>query len=52
MAAKLTDQEFTKGMQVFVLPNLYGDIVTDVAAEYQAAWERLAPPISATNTPV
>ena len=35
MAAKLTDQEFTKGMQVFVLPNLYGDIVTDVAAEYQ-----------------
>ncbi len=35
MAAKLTDPEFTKGMQVFVLPNLYGDIVTDVAAEYQ-----------------
>lgn len=35
MAAKLTDQEFTKGMQVFVLPNLYGDIVTDVAAGYQ-----------------
>ena len=35
MAAKITDPEFTKGMQVFVLPNLYGDIVTDVAAEYQ-----------------
>lgn len=35
MAAKTTDQEFTKGMQVFLLPNLYGDIVTDVAAEYQ-----------------
>jgi len=35
MAAKITDQEFTKGMQVFLLPNLYGDIVTDVAAEYQ-----------------
>ena len=35
MAAKITDQEFTKGMQVCLLPNLYGDIVTDVAAEYQ-----------------
>ena len=35
MAAKISDQEFTKGMQVFLLPNLYGDIVTDVAAEYQ-----------------
>ena len=35
MAAKITDPEFTKGMEVFLLPNLYGDIVTDVAAEYQ-----------------
>lgn len=51
MAAKITDQEFTKGMQVFLLPNLYGDIVTDVAAEYQGAWARPAPPISGTNTP-
>ena len=35
MAAKLMDTEFNKDMQVFVLPNLYGDIVTDVAAEQQ-----------------
>ena len=34
MAAKMMDPEFTEGMQVFVLPNLYGDIVTDVAAEH------------------
>lgn len=35
MCAKLMDSEFTKGMEVVVLPNLYGDIVTDIAAEYQ-----------------
>jgi isocitrate dehydrogenase (NAD+) len=35
MAAKLMDPEYTKGMEVFVLPNLYGDILTDIAAEYQ-----------------
>ena len=35
MAAKMMDPEFGKGMQVIVLPNLYGDIVTDVAAEQQ-----------------
>lgn len=35
MCAKLMDPEFTKGMEVVVLPNLYGDIVTDIAAEYQ-----------------
>lgn len=35
MAAKMTDPEFTKGCEVFVLPNLYGDIVTDAAAELQ-----------------
>lgn len=34
-AAKLADPEFMKGCEVFVLPNLYGDIVTDVAAELQ-----------------
>ena len=34
-AAKMMDPEFNKGMQVIVLPNLYGDIVTDVAAEQQ-----------------
>ena len=34
MAAKMMDPEFTEDMEVFVLPNLYGDIVTDVAAEH------------------
>lgn len=35
MAAKMMDPEFCAGCEVFVLPNLYGDIVTDVAAEHQ-----------------
>lgn len=35
MAAKMLDPEFNKGIEVLVLPNLYGDIVTDVAAEHQ-----------------
>ena len=35
MAAKMANPEFTKGCEVFVLPNLYGDIVTDAAAELQ-----------------
>lgn len=34
-AAKLSDPEFNEGLQVFVLPNLYGDIITDIAAELQ-----------------
>lgn len=34
-AAKLADPMFMEGCEVFVLPNLYGDIVTDVAAELQ-----------------
>ena len=34
-AAKMLDPEFNKNFQVIVLPNLYGDIVTDVAAEHQ-----------------
>ena len=35
MAAKMMDPEINKGIEVIVLPNLYGDIVTDVAAEHQ-----------------
>lgn len=34
-AAKLNNSEFNQGLQVFVLPNLYGDIITDIAAEIQ-----------------
>lgn len=35
MAAKMMDSDFNRGIEVIVLPNLYGDIVTDVAAEHQ-----------------
>ena len=35
MCAKMMDADFRKGIEVVVLPNLYGDIVTDVAAEHQ-----------------
>lgn len=35
MCAKMMDPEFSKGIEVIVLPNLYGDIVTDIAAEQQ-----------------
>ena len=33
-SAKLRVPEFTKDFQVIILPNLYGDIVTDIAVEY------------------
>lgn len=35
MCAKMFDSDFNKGIEVIVLPNLYGDIVTDIAAEHQ-----------------
>ena len=35
MCAKMLDPEFNKGIEVVVLPNLYGDIVTDISAEHQ-----------------
>ena len=35
MTAKLVDEKRRKGFQVLVLPNLYGDILTDEAAEFQ-----------------
>ena len=35
MCAKMLDPEFNRGIEVIVLPNLYGDIVTDVAAKNQ-----------------
>lgn len=34
-AAKMLDPEFSRDMEVFVMPNLYGDIITDIAAEHQ-----------------
>ena len=35
MSAKLLDDKRRRDFQVFVLPNLYGDIITDEAAEIQ-----------------
>ncbi|BFJ84001.1 isocitrate/isopropylmalate family dehydrogenase [Ruthenibacterium sp. CLA-JM-H11] len=35
MTAKLVDPKRRQDFQVFVLPNLYGDIITDEAAEFQ-----------------
>jgi len=35
MTAKLVDKKRRKDFQVFILPNLYGDILTDEAAEFQ-----------------
>ncbi len=35
MTAKLVDEKRRKEFQVMVLPNLYGDIITDEAAEFQ-----------------
>ena len=34
MCAKMLDPDFNQGIEVVVLPNPYGDIVTDVAAEH------------------
>lgn len=35
MTAKLVDEKRRKDFQVILLPNLYGDIITDEAAEFQ-----------------
>ncbi len=35
MTAKLIDERRRRDFQVFILPNLYGDILTDEAAEFQ-----------------
>ena len=35
MTAKLVDEKRRTAFQVFILPNLYGDIITDEAAEFQ-----------------
>ena len=35
MTAKLIDPKRRQGFKVVVLPNLYGDIITDEAAEFQ-----------------
>ncbi len=35
VTAKLIDEKRRKDFEVFVLPNLYGDIITDEAAEFQ-----------------
>ncbi len=35
LTAKLVDEKRRRDFEVFVLPNLYGDIITDEAAEFQ-----------------
>jgi len=35
MTAKLIDEERRRDFRVFILPNLYGDIITDEAAQFQ-----------------
>ncbi|MBR2742819.1 MAG: isocitrate/isopropylmalate dehydrogenase family protein [Clostridia bacterium] len=35
MTAKLVDEKRRRDFRVFILPNLYGDIITDEAAEFQ-----------------
>lgn len=35
MAANLVNKDISSGFEVFVLPNLYGDIITDEAAQIQ-----------------
>lgn len=35
VTARLIDEKFRSGFQVFILPNLYGDIITDEAAQIQ-----------------
>jgi len=35
MAANLVNKDIRSGLEVFVLPNLYGDIITDEAAQIQ-----------------
>lgn len=35
MTAKLIDEKRRRDFKVFILPNLYGDIITDEAAEFQ-----------------
>ena len=49
MTAKLVDQKRRRDFQVFVLPNLYGDIITDEAAEFQGGVGTA--PTSANTTP-
>ena len=35
LTAKLIDEKRRRDFRVFILPNLYGDIITDEAAEFQ-----------------
>lgn len=49
--AKLIDPMRRKDFKVFVLPNLYGDIITDEAAEFQGASALPVLQTSVRNTP-
>ena len=43
MTANLVNPEIRSRFQVFVLPNLYGDIITDEAAQLQGGGQAEAP---------
>lgn len=49
--AKLIDEKRRTDFKVFVLPNLYGDILTDEAAEFQGGVGTAGARISASSTP-
>lgn len=52
MAANLVNERVRGGFQVLLLPNLYGDIITDEAAQLQGGvGHGRAAPTSATATP-
>ena len=51
MTAKLLDLSRRSEFQVFALPNLYGDIITDEAARFRVVSARRAAPTSARSTP-
>ena len=51
MTANLVNKAIRNQFQVFVMPNLYGDIITDEAAEIKAESAPQEAPTSATGTP-
>lgn len=51
LTAKLIDEKRRRDFRVFILPNLYGDIITDEAANSRVVLARQAAQISASATP-
>ena len=49
-AANLINDQINSNFNVFILPNLYGDIITDEAAQIQGAWVQPEVQTSVTDT--